>query len=75
MKRLEQSGLQEAAFPQKGLRPPGWFRLHRLPLTNEPDHPGVSVLSLTLSGAGSFMKNKLIMHTKLHLQETLRCIL
>lgn len=24
---------------------------------------------------GSFMKNKLIMHTKLHLQETFRCIL
>lgn len=30
---------------------------------------------LALTGAGSFMKNKLIMHTKLHLQETLRCIL
>lgn len=45
------------------------------PLTNEPDRPGGSVLPLTLPGAGSFMKNKLIMHTKLHLQETLRCIL
>lgn len=47
-----------------------------LPLTNEPYHPGGSLLSFTHSKSwGAFMKNKLIMHTKLHLQETFRYIL
>lgn len=77
--------MQEASFPEKSLlvHPPGWrsgkgncwYACTCLSLTNEPDHLGGSVFSLTLTGAGSFMKNKLIMHTKLHLQETLRCIL
>lgn len=79
------SNLQENSFPEKSLlvHPPGWrsgkgscwYACTCLSLTNEPDHLGGSAFSLTLTGAGSFMKNKLIMHTKLHLQETLRCIL
>lgn len=83
LKRLEQSSLPETSFPKKclcmlldgvleGNCLCAWARLS---LTNEPYHQGGSALSLTLSGAGSFMENKLIIHTKLHLQETFGCIL
>lgn len=82
LKRLQSSRLQEAAFPKSpcifldGVSGREIVCVPALPLTNEPYHPGSSALSLTqLTGLGSFMKNKLIMHTKLHLQETFRCIL
>lgn len=58
-------------FPGRGLRE-GNCSCARLPLTNDPYHPGSAVL-LPSQELGSFMKNKLIMHTKLHLQETFRC--
>lgn len=58
-------------FPGRGLREENCL-CARLPLTNEPYHPGSAVL-LPSQELGSFMKNKLIMHTKLHLQETFRC--
>lgn len=53
-----------------------FYACTRLPLTNEPYHLRGSLLSFTHSKSwGAFMKNKLIMHTKLHLQETFRYIL